>query len=202
MPKSNRGHRPPHPHTLPGFTRRAKGATFQQLTRGLGTGAKAKSSISFSPFTGADAAKWYGRTGNLDTQARAWVARALREAGIRAKITGNTGTVPELVVCGRFLSKGYKLGATLFFQDRALALRGFRLTKPFIPDVAITAPGGTLILMPIDGRYVHARTLQEQIDSQRRDAALAFLGKVVTIQDSECTSGGRLDAFLSRHGVP
>jgi hypothetical protein len=190
------------PKSLAGFTRSARGATFQQLTRNLGTGIRAQSGASYDPFSGADAAKWFGRTRNLDAQARAWVARAVREPGVRAKISGNTGTVPELVVVGRFLSKGYRLGVNLYFQDKALALKGFRLTKPFIPDVAILAPGGTLILLPIDGRYVHARTLKEQIDAQARNRALSFLGTVVVIQDTECTSGARLNGYLSRKQVP
>lgn len=199
MPRVNKPHKFQRPKSLSGFTQAARGATFQQLTRGLGTGQRVASSVSFYPFTGRDAAKWYRRTKMLDATARAWVARALREPYVRSKVSGNTGTVPELVVVGRFLSHGFKLHRTLFFQE--VALHGFRLTKAFVADIAISTAGGALVLLPIDGRYFHARTLRQQLDAQKRNRALSRLGRVVPIPDTETTNSVRLNAFLKRQRV-
>jgi hypothetical protein len=199
MAKRNVTHKPLKPKRLAGFTQKARGATFAQLTTGLGTGQHAKTAVSYYPFVGPDAGKWFARTHNLDTQARGYVARSLRERDIRAKITGNTGTIPELVVVGYYLSQGYRLHRTLFFQE--VALTGFRLTRKFIADVAVSGPGGMLILLPIDGRFFHDRTLSQQLDAQRRNAALSRLGRVVPIPDIECFSGVRLRSYLRRKGV-
>lgn len=190
--------KPPKPHRLAGFTQKSTGATFQQLTRGLGTGERAVKPQGVAPFSGPNARALKQRYGMYDAQAQGWIAAALGNAWVRSKMSGNTGTSPELVVVGRYLSRGYVMHRTLFFQE--VALKGFRLDRVFVSDVAISR-AGTLILLPIDGHFFHSRTLKQQLDAQRRNAALASLGRVVVVPDTETLSGARLNTFLMRKGV-
>jgi hypothetical protein len=196
-PRPQRVHRPKR-H---GGVEHAHGATFAQLTQHKGTGVQAGSPYTAGPFRGADARALAKKYGQYDTEAQAWIARALAERDIRAKMRVNMGTAPELALAGRYLSKGYVLHKQLFFQEEKL--RFFRhFSRVFVADVAILAPGGGLILLPVDGLHFHARTLKQEIDTLAQHNALTRLGRVVPVPDTECLSAVRLDNYLLRHGVP
>jgi hypothetical protein len=196
----------PRPKPVGKPTLHARGASFAQLTTGLGTGFKVASTIDTTPFTGPTAALWAHKTGDLDAGAKACVAAAIRLPDIvrgtatSAGITHSTGTIPELVLAGLYLLRGYRLHRNLFFQEKALY--GFRLTKPYVADVAVLGPGGTLWLLPIDGLFFHNRTLAQQIVTRQQHAALAAVGRVVAVPDTECKSRVRLEGFLRRNGAP
>ena len=184
-----------------GGTARATGATFRQLTQHVGTGVMVAPAAQSSVFSGPDAKALAKKYGGYDAQCQSWIALALRQPFIRAKMRVNVGTAPELALCGRFLSQGYILHRTLFFQEQKLSF--FRhFSRVFTADVAIVGPGGGLILIPVDGLHFHNRTLREQIDTQAQHNALTRLGKVVAIPDTECLSAVRMENYLRRHGCP
>lgn len=199
---SGRGALRPHKPTIylphKGFrgTEIAKGPSWADLTQ------KAPGGPRFStrdphPFQDLETKDKYRK---YDDLAQSWIARALRYNDIVSRITNNTGTAPELVLVGRYLSLGFTLGYNLFFQTKSLPGFNLKSGKPFTVDVAIEFGGPKY--MPVDGVRFHKAELQEIIADALRDNRLNLTGKVIPVYDTECLYGQRLTTYLHGLGAP
>jgi hypothetical protein len=175
----------------------AKVAAF---AKGVGRiGYKPPGADSYWPFSSKYISDLYDR---YDTLARGFIAEARKWQGRGVIISGNQGTAPELALLGAHLVSGaFHLGVNLFHQS--VPLYGLRARdRPFIVDVAASY-GGVMWLYPMDGEYFHLKSMQEVLDSQRRNWLLeAAGGRVLPITDVQCYSGMAMIEFLRSQGAP
>lgn len=161
-------------------------------------GFKALSPQSNWPFTDKtqkDAARRY------DPVAQSFIVLALKYRGRGVVISGNQGTLPELVLLGAHLARPFfRLGVNLWHQS--VALYGLRARdRAFIVDVAAEYCG-VRWLYPVDGEYFHLKSMTEVLDSQKRNWELEAMGMVLPVTDVQCYDGVGLLMFLRSHGAP
>jgi hypothetical protein len=187
------------PHRV-GATVHARPETLAQaISRGGGggVGIVIDSGKSYAPFDSLTQYEQYAK--DYDGKALGRIARALREPEIKAHLTHDNGTAPELHVGGFWLQHGLQLGAELFFQD--INLYGFRrLHRVFTADLGIWW-NGLKVLLPVNGDYFHERLNIERVNDETTFNELKSrgLGDVLPIPGDVCFQGDTLDAFFTMH---
>lgn len=161
---------------------------------GVGVGLVAPNQVSVYPF---DNQAEYDRYSALyDTAAMGRIARALREPQVRALMTHDTGTAPELHIVGKFLQIGWAIQRDIIFQTTSLV--GFRRRhRVFVADVALRF-GGRFVLVPVDGEHFHDRLRVQREDDLRRNAALGRMGQVCAVPSRYCFEAATLDSYLQQ----
>jgi hypothetical protein len=164
---------------------------------GIGIGILVPSQVSVYPFDSQEEYDRYAAT--YDPIAMSRIARALRDPAVRARITHNTGTAPELHFVGKFLQLGWKIGQGIIFQDRTVAaINGIRrMHRVFVSDCALRF-NGRFILCLINGAYFHERLQIERERDIQTGESLRRLGQVLMVPSEVCFEGRTLDAFLAQ----
>lgn len=161
---------------------------------GPGIGLLVPTGISTSPFLSEQEYKKYAHL--YDPKALGRIARALREPAVRARMSHDNGTAPELHIVGKFLHLGWVVGEGILFQEATLY--GFRRRhRVFVSDVALRF-NGRFVLCPVDGEYFHDRLQKQRIDDANRNMALGRLGQVLPVPSRYCFEGQTLDDFFAQ----
>lgn len=198
---TNKNQRPPQPKRTGRASSVASGPTFAQQSRQAGQ--KVPNLHDTRPFDGLEGAELlkvqYGR---YEYSAQECIARALHEHGIRAALSTNVGTAPELVVLGDALLRGLTLGRSLFFQSRTFRDAVFNPSgRSFNVDI-LKKPHADSWLEPVDGAFFHVAELKQRVHDARRNGELAQYGHVVVISDRVCQSREQLRSYLDGIGAP
>lgn len=175
------------------------GARVAAFAKSVGDiGFKPDGAQSYWPFTSKKVSDQYQK---YDGLARGFIHEALKWRGRGIVISGNQGTAPELALMGAHLVTGFfHFGVNLWHQS--IPLYGLRARdRPFVFDCAASY-GGRMYLYPVDGEYFHLKSMQEVLDSQRRNWLGEALGQVIPVTDVQCYNGEAMLAYLRSEGAP